>query len=167
MPKRLRRHLLALREQRLHLAEVEQRVSPFLLLDDAGDHVALAAGELLVGHLALRVAKLLEDHLLRRLGADPSLEVVGDLDLGLRDHLHLETGLVAPLDRRGVHLLELLLPHAKVARLGIDHGAEPDELVVPLGMFLLPVSLVRRGHRFLEPAQDGLERDPLLPLELP
>src|SRR6185312_2859044 len=71
---RLGRHLLGLREQRLDLAEIQQRVATLGLLDDAGDDVALAAGELLVCHLALGVAELLEDHLLGRLRADPPAE---------------------------------------------------------------------------------------------
>src|SRR5205807_9506642 len=46
---RLRRDLLRLRQQRLDLAEVEERVPVRVLLDDPGDDVALAPGELLVG----------------------------------------------------------------------------------------------------------------------
>jgi len=37
-------HLFGLGQERLHLAEVEQRVSVVALLDDAGDDVALPAG---------------------------------------------------------------------------------------------------------------------------
>src|SRR6185295_15941647 len=89
---RLGRDLLRLREQRLDLAQVEQRVAALLLLDDARDDVSLTPGELLVRHLALGVAQLLEDDLLRGLRADAPLELVGNLDLFLGHDLHLERG---------------------------------------------------------------------------
>ena len=63
-------HLLGLRQQRLDPAEVEQRVAGVGLLDDAGDDVALAAGVLLVLHLALGLTDALEDHLLGGLRGD-------------------------------------------------------------------------------------------------
>ena len=63
-------HLLGLRQQRLDLAEVEERVAGVGLLDDAGDDVALAARVLLVLHLALGLADALEDHLLGGLRGD-------------------------------------------------------------------------------------------------
>src|SRR4029453_14750200 len=44
-----------LRGERFDLAEIEQRVPTLRLLDDAGHDVALAAGELLVRHLAFGV----------------------------------------------------------------------------------------------------------------
>ena len=69
-------HLLGLRQQRLDLAEVEQRVALVGLLDDAGDDVALAARVLLVLHLALGLADALQDHLLGGLRGDAA-EVVG------------------------------------------------------------------------------------------
>ena len=62
--------LLGLRQQRLDLPEVEQRVAGVGLLDDAGDDVAFAAGVLLVLHLALGLADALEDHLLGGLRGD-------------------------------------------------------------------------------------------------
>ncbi len=68
-------HLLGLREQRLDLAEVEQRVALVALLDDAGDDVALAARVLLVLALALGLADALAHHLLGGLGGDAA-EVV-------------------------------------------------------------------------------------------
>ena len=86
-----RADLLGLGQERLDLAEVEQRIAALRLLHDPRHDVALASGELFVGHLPLGVAELLEDHLLRRLCADASLEVVGDGDLLLGEHLHLET----------------------------------------------------------------------------
>src|SRR5207245_4734228 len=70
MPVRLGRYLLGLREQRLHLAQVEERVLALVLLDDARDDVALAPGELLVRHLPLGVTELLVDDLLGRLRRD-------------------------------------------------------------------------------------------------
>src|SRR5919198_487365 len=80
---RLRGNLLRLREERLDLAQVEQRVPMGVLLDDPRDDVALAARELLVRELTLGVAELLVNDLLRGLGPDPALELVGDLDLAL------------------------------------------------------------------------------------
>ena len=68
--------LLGLGQQRLDLAEVEQRVALVGLLDDPGDDVALATGVLLVLHLALGLTDALEDHLLRGLRGDAT-EVVG------------------------------------------------------------------------------------------
>src|SRR6266540_3859339 len=55
---------------RLDPTEVEQRVPGVGLLDDACDDVALAAGVLLVLHLALGFADPLEDHLLGGLRRD-------------------------------------------------------------------------------------------------
>ena len=162
----LGRHLLGLRQQRLDLAQVEQRVAALGLLDDAGDDVALTARELLVGHLALGVTELLEDHLLRGLGADPTLEVVGDLDRLLAEHLHLHGGLGRLVDRRHVDLLEVLLPHPQVARLRVDLGAEADEVVVGVGVLLLPPRLVGGGHRLLQSLEDRLEGDALLAFQL-
>ena len=103
----LGRDLLGLRQQRLDLAQVEQRVPALLLLHDAGHDVALAPGELLVGHLALGVAELLEDDLLRGLRADATLELVGDLDRLLGDDLHLHGRLTAFFGGSDVDLLEI------------------------------------------------------------
>ena len=68
--------LLGLGQERLDLAEVEQRVAVVALLDDAGDDVALAPGVLLVLEVALGFADPLQDDLLRGLGGDAA-EVVG------------------------------------------------------------------------------------------
>ena len=65
-------HLLGLRQQRLHLAEVQKRVTVVALLDDAGDYVAFPAGVLLVLEVALGFADPLEDHLLGRLCRYPA-----------------------------------------------------------------------------------------------
>src|SRR5204863_1697656 len=115
------------------------------------DEIALAARELLVGHLALGVAELLVDHLLRGLRADASLEVVGDLDLLLGGDVPL--------------LVEVLDPHAEVAGLGIHGRAHAEALLVELRMLLLPPRLVGRGHRLGEPVEDHLEGDPLVALQ--
>src|SRR5262249_51660747 len=90
----------------------------------------------------------------------PALEVVGDLDLVLADHLHLGLTVFA------IDLLEVLEPDAQIPGLRIDLGARPDELVVGVGVLLLPPLLVRGRHRLLEPGEDRLEGDPLLALEL-
>ena len=102
------RDLLGLRQQRLDPTEVEQRVAGVGLLDDAGDDVALAAGVLLVLHLALGLADPLQDHLLRGLRGDAPevggrvVPLAGDVALFvelLRDHADL-TGLDVDLDER-------------------------------------------------------------------
>ena len=61
-------------------------------VDGAGDQLALATGELVVGDVALGLAQALEDDLLGRLGVDPSERLGIDLlgrdevaELGLRD----------------------------------------------------------------------------------
>ena len=75
-------HLLGLRQQGLDPAEVEQRIAAVALLDDAGDDVTLAAGVLLVLHLALGLTDALVHHLLDRLRRDTA-EVFGrDVELG-------------------------------------------------------------------------------------
>ena len=79
----------------------------------------------------------------------------------------VEGGLGALLDRRHLDLLEVLLPHAQVAALGVDLGPEADEVVVGVGVLLLPPGLVGGGHRLLEPLQDRLEGDALLSFQFP
>ena len=73
--------LLGLGEERLHLPEIEERVPVVRLLDDAGDDVPLAAGVLLVLEVPLDLADALEDHLLGRLGRDPTEVVRGVVQL--------------------------------------------------------------------------------------
>ena len=68
--------------------------------------------------------------------------------------------------RLDLDLLELLEPDPQVAGLGVDLRADADEVVVALGVLLLPPRLVGGGHRLLETLEDRLERDALLPLEL-
>ena len=96
-------HLLGLREQRLDLAEVEQRVAGVGLLDDAGDDVALAARVLLVLHLPLRLADALEDDLLGGLRGDAT-EVGGRVVPLARDVAVLVELLRDHLDRAGLHV---------------------------------------------------------------
>ena len=77
-------HLLGLRQQRLHPAEVQQGVAGIGLLDDAGDDVSLAPGVLLVLHLPVDLAQALHHDLLEGLGGDPAegAGVWGDVELG-------------------------------------------------------------------------------------
>src|SRR5439155_9116430 len=65
-----------------------------------------------------------------------------------------------------VNLLEVLEPYAEVAGLRVDLRARPHELIVGIGVLLLPPLLVRRRHGLLEAGEDRLERDPLLAFEL-
>ena len=134
--------LLGLRQQRLDLAEVEQRVAGVGLLDDAGDDVALAAGVLLVLHLALGLADALEDHLLGRLRGDAT-EVVGR---------------VVPLAGDVAVLVELLRDHLDVAGLHVDLDQR----------FLGRVghALVRGEERVRERLEHDLDRDALLALDV-
>ena len=98
------RDLLGLRQQRLDPAQVEQGVAGVGLLDDAGDDVALAAGVLLVLHLALGLANPLQDHLLGRLRGDAT-------EVG---------GRVVPLARDVALFVELLRDHADLTGLDVD-----------------------------------------------
>src|SRR5919197_487380 len=150
---RLRGNLLRLREERLDLAQVEQRVPMGVLLDDPRDDVALAARELLVRELTLGVAELLVNDLLRGLGPDPALELVGDLDLALAFGVPL--------------LIELLLPHAHLTGLWVHLRACAEPFFGQRGVLLAAPRRVGGGHGLLEPLEDGLEGDALLARQLP
>ena len=135
-------HLLGLREQRLDLAEVEQRVALVGLLDDPGDDVALAARVLLVLHLALGLADALEDHLLGRLRGDAA--EVGRACRPTRVTLPSSSSSCAiTLIVAGLHvdLDQRLLG-------GVGHA------------------LVRRDQRVRERLQHDLDRDALLALDV-
>ena len=135
--------LLRLGQQRLHLAEVEQRVAVVGLLDDAGDDVALAAGVLLVLHLPLRFADALEDDLLGRLGGDAA-------EVG---------GRVVPLPQDGPVLVEFLSDDPDLAALGVDLDQR----------FLSGVGhpLVGGHERVGQSLEQDLEVDAFLPFDDP
>ena len=81
--------LLALGQQGLDAAEVDERVARVALLHDAGDDLADAVDVLVVHEVALGLADALQDDLLGRLGGDAA-EVVGrDLD-GARSRTHVD-----------------------------------------------------------------------------
>jgi len=63
-------HLLRRHQHRLGFAEVHEGCASLEPLHDAGDNVALAIGELLVDHPALRLADPLDHNLLGGLGGD-------------------------------------------------------------------------------------------------
>ena len=65
-------NLLGLGQQCLHTAQVEQRVAGVVLLDDAGDDVALAPGVFVVLHVALDFTDALVQDLPNGLGHDPA-----------------------------------------------------------------------------------------------
>ena len=136
-------HLLRLGQQRLHLAEIEQRVAVVGLLDDPGDDVALAAGVLLVLHLALRLADALEDDLLGRLGGDAA-----EVGRG-----------VVPLADDPAVLVEFLRDHPDLAALGVDLD---ERLLGGVGH-----PLVGRHERVGQSLEQDLEVDPLLPFDDP
>ena len=101
-------HLLRLGQEGLDLAEIEQRVPLIGLLDDPGDDVTLAAGVLVVLHLAFGFTDPLQDHLLGGLRRDtpevlrrvvPFLDDVTVFVELLRDHMDL-AGLDVDLDER-------------------------------------------------------------------
>ena len=135
------RDLLGLRQQRLDPAQVEQGVAGVGLLDDAGDDVALAAGVLLVLHLALGLADALQDHLLGRLRGDAA-------EVG---------GRVVPLASDVAVFVELLRDHADLAGLDVDL----DERF--LGRF--GHALVRGDERVRERLEHDLFGDALLDRE--
>ena len=136
------RDLLGLRQQRLDPAEVEQRVAGVGLLDDAGDDVALAAGVLLVLHLALGLADALQDHLLRGLRGDAA-EVVGR---------------VVPLAGDVALFVELLRDHVDLAGLDVDLD---ERFLGRVGH-----ALVRGDERVRERLEHDLDRDALLALDV-
>ncbi len=70
MPVRLGVHLLAAGHDRLRLADLHDSERRLHALDDAGDKLALPAVELAVDRLVLRLADLLQHHLLRHLRGD-------------------------------------------------------------------------------------------------
>ena len=124
----LERGLLGGGEDGLHvLADVQDdrpRLDP---VDGAGDHLALAARELVEDHVAFGLAKALEDDLLGGLGADPAEDVAIKL-FGLDEVADLGARLVGLrlLDR---HLGEFVLDladhaaravHPDLAGLGVD-----------------------------------------------
>ncbi len=131
-------HLLGLGQQRLHLAEVEERVAVVGLLDDAGDDVALAARVLLVLHVALDLADPLEDHLLGRLRGDAP-EVVGG---------------VVPLPDDLALLVELLAVDPDLPRVGVDGD---DGLLGRVGP-----PLVRGDQSVGQGVEQCLDRNPLV-----
>src|SRR6185312_14959711 len=69
-PDHLARDLLVAADDALGAAEIDHDVAELDALDDAGDDLVGAVLELLELALALGVADLLEDHLLRGLGGD-------------------------------------------------------------------------------------------------
>ena len=134
--------LLRLREQRLHLAQVEERVAVVGLLDDPGHDVAFATRVLLVLHVALDFADALEDHLLGRLGRDAP-EVVGG---------------VVPLADDLAFLVELLPVDPDLPRVGVDGD---DRLLRRVG-----AALVGGDQGVGERVEQGLHRDPLVARDL-
>ena len=134
-------NLLGLGQQRLDPAQVEQRVALVVLLDDAGDDVALAAGVLLVLHVPLGLADALEDHLLGRLGGDAT-EVVGG---------------VLPLPHDVAVLVELLGVDVDLAGVGVDRD---DGLLGGLGH-----ALVGGDQGVGQSLEEGVDGDALLPLD--
>jgi hypothetical protein len=81
--------LLLAREQGLGPAQVHHEVAHLLALDDAVQHLAHAVRVLGEHVVALGLANLLEDHLLRGLGRDAPQHVRGLRELDLLAHLGL------------------------------------------------------------------------------
>src|SRR5690606_23186183 len=132
-------HLLGLGQERFDATEVEQRVAPVALLDDAGDDVALPAGVLLVLQLALGLADALHHDLLGGLGRDAPEVGGGDVELGA-DRLAL--------------LVEVLGEHPDLEGGRID--GDP-RVLVGVGH-----ALVRRLERIGEGPEQRLDRDALV-----
>ena len=116
--------------------EVEQGVAAVVLLDDAGDDVAFAAGVLLVLLLAVDLPQALGHHLLGRLRGDAAEVGRGDVDL-------VAVGLAV--------LVDLLREHAELERVGVDR--DPRVLVRVLA------ALVRGLERVGQRAQEGVDGD--------
>ena len=135
----LDRGLLGRGEDRLDaLADVEDdrpRLDPVHL---AGDHLALAAGELVEDHVALGLAQALQDDLLGRLGVDaPEVARIELLDLD--EIAHVGIGLVGLrlIERElGERILDLLdhragAVGADLAGVGVDLDVDVLDPVRP------------------------------------
>ena len=144
------RDLLGRRHECLDLAEVEDRVAVILLLDDAGDDVALASGVLTEGDVALGLPQSLEDDLLGGLRGDPA-EVLGGV-LPFLQHGDL-FGLFVDLD--------VLSENLDVAGLSLDDSAGSAGLVG------ISHAEVCGRECLLDRFDDRFKGDPTLTLELP
>src|SRR5437588_3015840 len=184
------RHLLRPRQDRLHLAQVDEGIAVVVLLHDAGDDLADAVGVLVVHDRALRLVDALAQHLLRRLPGDAA-EALGrdvhhlrrlepaplDLGLGL-----LLGGLLALGALRGGGVerpLRLLLGldravvrmHLEVCLPGVG-GDRPDDVIAGLAVEVDAHRMARVGHllvcrqqRLLNGREQRLRLDPALLLE--
>ena len=139
----LPRHPLGHRQHRLELAEVDHHVvGVAALLDDAGDDVALLAGELAVADVVLGVAQPLQHDLLRGRRGDPAEAL----------------GRVVELAELVALLVDLGGEHGDVAGLAVQHRrgrapAAPGRL------------LVRRQQGLLDGLDEHVEGDLLLALQ--
>ena len=156
------RDQLVARDHALDAARLDDHVAALDALDGAGQQVVLALEEVVQDLLALGVADLLQDHLLRRLRADAA-----ELDRleRLLDHvaeLQLRIALRGVGDRELVRrLLVLLVGHDRpaperlvVAGLAVDRHARVDLVGEAL--------LGRRGERRLERREHDFLRHVLL-----
>ena len=134
--------LLGLGQQRLDLAQVEQRVPVVGLLDDAGHDVTLAPCVLLVLEVAFHFPDALEDDLLGRLGRDAA-EVVRR---------------VVPFADDVAVLVELLAVDADLTRVGVDRD---DRLLGGVG-----TPLVGGDQGIGQGVEQRLDRDPLVACDL-
>ena len=111
-------------------AEIDDDMAEFHPLDHAGDDLARAVLELLILALALGIADLLEDHLLRRLSGDTA-----EFDRGKRidDEVTDDSVLLQLLRVVGGDLLEIVVdlfddldhaPQPHVPALRVDLGAD-------------------------------------------
>ncbi len=128
-------HLLGLGQQRLDLAQVEQRVAVVELLHDPGDDVALAVGVLLELAVPLDLADALGQHLAEGLGGDAA---------------HVVGRVVAPVDQLA-ELVDVVRVDADVHRLGVDLDLG---LVGGIG-----TALVGRDQGIGQDLEQGVDRD--------
>src|SRR5205823_1414490 len=162
----LARNLLALGQDRLRLADLEDDVALLDPVDDAAQDLAFLADELGVDALPLGVTDFLEDHLLGGLGGDASeilqrlvlkqLELDADLGLGI-EGLGVSQ---CDLGLRVAHLVHdlLALIDAEVAGLAVDMDAN---------VVARPQALAGgRQQGSLQRFEEDLFVDPLLAPEL-
>src|SRR5262245_2508965 len=124
----LAQDLLAFRQDRLGLSDLEDHVALLDAVHDAAQDLALLAGKLRVDPLSLGVPHLLEDDLLGGLGRDPpevlgrtlllELELVVELRVGVQRLGVGETDLLLVVGDVGHDLLAAV--HAEVAALPVD-----------------------------------------------
>src|SRR5580765_2855283 len=165
-------HLLGARQERFHLAEVDEHVVAVAgLLDDSGHDLGDAIDVFVVHHRALRFADALQNHLLRGLRGDPAEVLRRDvltLDQVLRDVRPVDVevvirdecvGALTGLDLECLELLELSLASLfDQALLDVGRQLDREHTEVTLVVDLDDRVPCGSGHLLVSGEQGVLER---------